>query len=55
MQQLLHASAKLEVATGATGMPWKLAIGEMSPEDTVHNIYRIATRLISQITPEFAW
>ena len=54
-QQLLHASATPKKATGATGMPRKLTDGEVSPVGTVHNIYRIATRLIFQITPKFIW
>ena len=55
MQQPSHASAKPEVATGATGSRRKVADGEVSPEDTVHRNYRIATRLFSQITPKFVW
>jgi hypothetical protein len=33
----------------------KLVVGEVSPADTVHNIYRIATCLISQFTSKFVW
>ena len=54
-QQPSHASAKSEVATGATGNRWKLAVGEVSPAGTVPTNYRIATRLISQITFKFVW
>ena len=54
-QQPSHASAKPEVATGATGRRWKLAVGEVSPAGTVPTNYRIATRLISQITLKFIW
>ena len=54
-QQLLHASAQPKVATGVPGSQRKFAVGEVSPVGTVHNIYRIATRLISQITPKFVW
>ena len=54
-QQLLHASAEPKVATGAAGSQRKFAVGEVSPVGTVHNIYRIATRLISQVTPKFIW
>ena len=50
-----HASAKPEVATGATRSRWKLAVGEVSPAGTVPTNYRIATRLISQITLKFIW
>ena len=52
---LLHTSAKPNVATSAPGSQRKLAVGEVSPEDTVHRNYRIATRLFSQITPNFVW
>ena len=52
---LLLASAKPKVATSAPGSQKKLAVGEVSPTGTIHNIYRIATRLISQITPKFVW
>ena len=52
---LLHTSAKPNVATSAPGSQRKLAVGEVSPEDTVHRNYRIATRLFSQITPKFVW
>ena len=52
---LLHASAKPNVATSAPGRRRKLAVGEVSPEDTVHRNYRIATHLFSQITPKFVW
>ena len=54
-QQLLHASAKPEVATGATGTRWKITNGEVSPAGTVHGNYRITTSLKSQITPKFVW
>ena len=54
-QQPTHASAKPEKATGATGSQKKVAGGEVSPAGTVEGNYRIATRLISQITPKFAW
>ena len=54
-QQLLHASAEPKMATGATGTLRKLTDGEVSPAVTVHHIYRIATHLISQITPKFVW
>lgn len=54
-QQLLHASTMPKKATGATGTPRKLTDGEVSPVGTVHNIYRIATRFNSQITPKFVW
>ena len=54
-RSLLHASAKLNVATSAPGSQRKLANGEVSPEDTVHRNYRIATHLFSQITPKFVW
>ena len=54
-QQLLHASVEPKVATGAPGGQRKFAVGEMSPVGTVHNIYRIATRLIFQISPKFVW
>ena len=50
-----HASAKPEVATGATRSRWKLAVGEVSPAGTVPTNYRIVTRLIPQITPNFVW
>ena len=52
-QQLLHASVKPKIATGETRTLRKLTDGEVSPAVTVHHIYRIATRLISQITPKF--
>ena len=55
MQQPSHASAKSEVATGATGNRWKLAVGEVSPAGTVPTNYRIATRSIFQITLNFVW
>ena len=55
MQQPSHASAKPKVATGTLGSRWKLADGEVSPAGTVPTNYRIATRLISQITPKFVW
>ena len=54
-QQLLHASATPKLTTNASGSQKKLAVGEVSPAVTVHHIYRIATRLISQITPKFVW
>ena len=54
-RSLLHASAKPNMATSAPGSQRKLADGEVSPEDTVHRNYRIATRLFSQITPKFVW
>ena len=54
-QQLLHASAKQEVATAAPGNRWKIIDGESWPAGTVQAIYRIATRLISQITLKFVW
>ena len=54
-QQLLHASTEPKMSTGATGSRRKLTDGEVSPVGTVHNIYRIATRLISQVTPKFIW
>ena len=54
-QQPSHASAKPEVATGATGSQWKLTVGEVSPAGTVPTNYRIATRLISQITFKIVW
>ena len=54
-QQPAHASMKPEKATGATRTLRKLTDGEVSPAVTVHHIYRIATRLISQITPKFVW
>ena len=54
-QQPSHASVKPEVATGATESRWKLADGEVSPAGTVQGNYRIATRLISQITFKFVW
>ena len=47
---------KLEVVlVGVRRSRGKLAVGEVSPEDTVHKNYRIATHLISQITPKFVW
>ena len=52
---LLHASAKPNVATSVPGTPRKVADGEVSPAGTVPNNYRIATRLIAQITPKFIW
>ena len=55
MQQPSHASAKPEMAMGAPRSRWKLADGEVSPAGTVPTNYRIATRLISQITPKFVW
>ena len=55
VQHLLHASAKPEVATGATGTRWKITDGEVSPAGTVLGNYRIATRFKSQITPKIAW
>ena len=54
-QQLLHASATPKRVTSTTRTPRKLTDGEVSPVVTVHHIYRIATRLISQITPKFIW
>ena len=54
-QQLLHASTTPKMATVTTGTLRKLTDGEVSPAVTVHHIYRIATRLISQITPKFIW
>ena len=54
-QQLLPTSAKPKMAKGATRTLRKLTDGEVSPAVTVHHIYRIATRLISQITPKFVW
>ena len=53
MQQPSHANAKPEMATGVIGSRWKLAVGEVSPAGTVPTNYRIATRLISQITLKF--
>ena len=55
MQQPSHASAKPEVATGATRRRWKLAVGEVSPAGTVQGNYRIATHLISQIAFKIVW
>ena len=52
-QQLLHASTEPKMATGVTGTLRKLTDGEVTLVGTVHNIYRIVTRLISQITPKF--
>ena len=52
---LLHASAKPKMATSTPRTPKKVAGGEVSPAGTVHRNYRIATRLISQITPKFVW
>ena len=52
---LLHANMKPNVAMGAPRSQRKLAVGEVSPEDTIHRNYRIATRLFSQITPKFVW
>ena len=54
-QQLLLASTKPKVVTGVPGSQRKFAVGEVSPAGTVHNIYRIATRLISQIAFNFVW
>ena len=54
-QQPSHASAKPKMATGAPGIRWKLTDGEVSPAGIVPTNYRIATRLISQITPKFVW
>ena len=50
---LLHASAKPNVAMSTPGSQRKLTVSEVSPKDTVHKNYRIATRLFSQITPKF--
>ena len=55
VEQLLHASVTSKKAAGATGTPRKLTDGEVTLVGTVHNIYRIVTRLISQITPKFIW
>ena len=43
------------VTTSVPGRRRKLAVGEVSPEDTIHRNYRIATRIESQITPKFVW
>ena len=54
-RSLSHASAEPKAATGATGRQSKLTVDELSSAVTVHRIYRIATRLISQFTPNFIW
>ena len=54
-QQLLHASAKPKMATGATRTLRKLTDGEVSACCTVPTNYRIATLFNSQITPKFVW
>ena len=51
----LLASAKPKMATSAPGNQKKVAGGEVSPAGTVHQNYRIATRLESQITPKLMW
>ena len=52
-QQLPHASAMQEVATGTPGSRQKLTDGESLPACTVQGIYQNATRFIAQITLKF--
>ena len=44
-----------QTATRTTGSKPKLVVGELVSAVTVHRNYRIATRLISQFTPNFIW
>ena len=49
-------TSKQDVALAdARGSRWKLAGGESLPACTIQDIYRIATRLIFQITFKFVW
>jgi len=54
-QQPSPASAKPEMAIGTPGSQRNLTVGEVSPKDTVHRNYRIATRFKYQIIPKFVW
>ena len=54
-RSLPHTSAKLRTATRAPGAEKKAVGDEVASVATVHQIYRIAIRFKSQITPKFIW